>query len=405
MSFKSFLKREQLNEGGAFGHLDNVFDNRSFTFKDLKDIISDSLSGNLEYVKLKTDGQNLMFTWKDGEMRMARNKTDLKNFGENAMTAGQLANKFKGRGGLEFAYNNAVIDLTKALSKLTEKQRQKIFKNGKKFMSIEVMHVDSENVVHYGSNQIRFHGTREYDVEGNAIGEEKKDADILAGMIRQVQAEKQDTFTISNLQNVALPKVPNFSQQVSSFTNQLSKIQKKYKLNDANTIGDYMEAFFQEKLGDIKNERLLRRLAHQDKSYKATDMKKDFEGAELEKVKEIDKNSAKLGKEAQLPLEYLILRLGATVLSNVKEFMVLNPDKSTRKVKDDLDKAVSAIEKSGKTELLPKLKLELERLKQAGGVDAVFPEEGITFIWKDNFMKLTGTFAPVNQIMGLLWRI
>ena len=34
-------------------------------------------------------------------------------------------------------------------------------------MSMEVMHVESENVVHYGVNELRFHGTRTYDESGD----------------------------------------------------------------------------------------------------------------------------------------------------------------------------------------------------------------------------------------------
>lgn len=50
----------KLSEGGAFGHLANIFDNVYFTFGDLKDITKKTLSGDLEYVWIKTDGQNLM---------------------------------------------------------------------------------------------------------------------------------------------------------------------------------------------------------------------------------------------------------------------------------------------------------------------------------------------------------
>lgn len=51
-----------LQEGGGYGHLANLFDDVNFTFGDLKQAIKDSLSGNLEYVRLKTDGQNILFT-------------------------------------------------------------------------------------------------------------------------------------------------------------------------------------------------------------------------------------------------------------------------------------------------------------------------------------------------------
>lgn len=65
-------------------------------------------------------------------MLFARNKGNLKNFGENALTTQELADKFKGRDALEQAYNSAAVDLHNAITKLTEKQRNKIFREGKK---------------------------------------------------------------------------------------------------------------------------------------------------------------------------------------------------------------------------------------------------------------------------------
>ena len=409
MGFKQYLKESHfLTEGGAFGHLNNVYDNKQFTFADLKKLITDSLQGKLEYAKLKTDGQNLMFSWIDGELRMARNKGHLKNFGENSMTAEAMANKFKGRGGLEYAYNNAVKDLSNAISKLSDKQRDKIFKNGKKFMSVEVMHVDSENVVHYGSNQLRFHGTREYDESGEAIGEDKKDADVLSGMIKQQDQSKQDTYTISNLQNANLPVVPDFKGQQSKFHGGLSKLQSKHKIKDNESLGKYIEAHFlglMKKIGVEDDKQLLNRLAHGDKSYKIPMIKKTYEGEQLKKVLELDKVSGQEYKNATIPFENLFQQLGATVLSNIKDFMVLNPDKTIRKMKDDLESAVKKISASKDPKVMKKFKMEMERFEKAGGYDALFPEEGITFIWNGEFMKYTGTFASANQLLGMLWTL
>ena len=45
----------------------------------------------------------------------------------------------------------------------------------------------------------------------------------------------------------------------------------------------------------------------------------------------------------------------------------------------------------------------IQRLMQLGGTRAIAPIEGIVFNWKNgNQYKLTGAFAPINQILGLL---
>ena len=62
--------------------------------------------------------------------------------------------------------------------------------------------------------------------------------------------------------------------------------------------------------------------------------------------------------------------------------------------------------KSIKTSKDPKvintLKTQLDRLKAIGGLKAVVPTEGITFVFKGKLYKYTGAFAPANQILGML---
>ena len=47
--------------------------------------------------------------------------------------------------------------------------------------------------------------------------------------------------------------------------------------------------------------------------------------------------------------------------------------------------------------------MELERLAAVGGKDKIVPNEGIVFTYKGGKYKLTGTFASLNQILGLMY--
>jgi hypothetical protein len=51
---------------------------------------------------------------------------------------------------------------------------------------------------------------------------------------------------------------------------------------------------------------------------------------------------------------------------------------------------------------LDKLKIELRRIEKLGGFNAIVPSEGVVFVYKGQTFKLTGAFAPVNQILGVL---
>ena len=82
------INEELLTEGGAAGHMSHPFDDRDLTFSDLKEMIRRSLAGELNVEKEvteKLDGQNLMFSWKEGQLVAARNQGHLKNAGAHLM--------------------------------------------------------------------------------------------------------------------------------------------------------------------------------------------------------------------------------------------------------------------------------------------------------------------------------
>ena len=169
---KVVYKEQRLTEGGAYGHMSHPFDDKDLTFKDLKNIIEMGLGGTLnreDNVTEKTDGQNLMISWKDGKLIAARNKGHIKNKGKTALDIKGVESKFKGRGDIRNAFVYAVRDLSKAIGALSDKQQNKVFGEGSKWMSLEVMWPASENVVNYDITEIVFHGVMEYDDSGKVI--------------------------------------------------------------------------------------------------------------------------------------------------------------------------------------------------------------------------------------------
>ena len=418
MGFKKFYINENttLNEGGAFGHLSNVYDMNNYTFADLKTIISDSLQGKLEQAEEKTDGQNITVTWKDGQILAARNKGHLKNFGANAMTTGEVRTKFAGRGPIETSFTEAMVDLGKAIGALTDKQKDKIFKNGKKFMSVEVIYPDTENVVPYGYSELTFHQTLEYDIDGNVIDGSRDDGKLLQKMMSQVSSDKQKTFNIRSLRPAELPVAKDFKKSISKYNSMLSKIQKSGFVKDNDTIQDYHDNKFSKIIMDTlqKNQestdegvftKMVHRWSRFDKSFSVGIIKKTLADAPKTLKWYLDydkKNVQKQWKQHNLPLEGLFQALGNEVIGGMTSFMAANPDTALVKMKDRIKETIEKVAKSGDQKLIDKLELELGRLEAAGGMDAILPTEGITFMRDGHLLKLTGTFASVNQILGLL---
>ena len=406
------LSEGLLLEGGAYGHMNHPFDTEiNLTFGQLKDIVNKALEGNLDLAREKTDGQALAVSWRDGRLVAARNKGHLKNKGENALDINGVAMKFAGRGELEKAYNFAMKDLTKAISKLSEKQKDKIFKGGACFMNLEVIYPTSVNVIPYGQALLVFHGTMEFNVDGIAIGENQEAARTLAGMIKQVNQDVQSAYTISGPPINQLPKSKDLRKLKGSYNSKISKLQSKFKLKDNDGIADYHQAFWMDfvnkkspsKLDNKTLMGLVKRWAFYDKSFRL-DKKNLSDVKTMEWAKGIDKNDhAKMAKDNIRPFEDIFLGIGADILSFMSSVLAANPKKAVRDMKKQLDKTIKDVRKSGDVKKIAKLKMELQRLKAIGGTDKIVPNEGIVFVYGGKTFKLTGTFAPLNQILGLFY--
>jgi len=398
-----------LLEGGAYGHMNHPFDiEMNLTFGDLKQIVVRALNGDLELAREKTDGQALAVSWVNGRLVAARNKSHLKNKGAGAMTIGQVADKFAGRGGLTDAYNFAMSDLSKAIGALSEPQRKMIFKGGSCFMNLEVIYPTSVNVIPYGQPLLVFHGTFEYDKDGNVIGENQQAAKILAGMIKQVNGHVQSKYTIQGPPMQKIPKSEHLSKLQGKYISMIGKLQSEFGLSDSDGVADYHQAWWtkfvekgakkldtQEKIG------LVKRWAFGDKSFRINTIQDAKLRAWAEQTDKQDQQ--KISKQNLMKFEEIFLGVGADVLSFMSSVLTANPDSAKKQMVSRLESTISQVKASGDPKKIAKLKLELERLNALGGFEKIVPNEGIVFVYGGNTYKLTGAFAPLNQILGIFF--
>jgi hypothetical protein len=403
------LNESLLIEGGAYGHMNHPFDiEMNLTFGDLKQIVVRALNGDLELAREKTDGQALAVSWVNGRLVAARNKSHLKNKGAGAMTIGQVADKFANRGGLTDAYNFAMKDLSAAIAALSEPQRKKIFKDGACFMNLEVIYPTSVNVIPYNQPLLVFHGTFEYDKEGTIIGENQQAASILGGMIKQVNAHVQSKYTITGPPINKLPKSEHLSKLQGKYISMITKLQNEFKLSDSDGVADYHQAWwtdfvekkakkldYQQKIG------LIKRWAFGDKSFRIAEITDDKLRAWADTTDKQDQQ--KISKQNLMRFEEIFLGVGADVLSFMESVLTANPDSAKRQMVSRLESTIQQVKASGDPKKIAKLKLELERLNALGGFDKIVPNEGIVFVYSGNTYKLTGAFAPLNQILGIFF--
>lgn len=408
----TFTKRLLLC-GGAYGHLSHPYEDMGITFADMKDIINSALSGNIKADE-KIDGQNLMFTWKNGELRAARNKGHIKNYGENSLTKNQLDVMFADRPPqIRQAFVYAMTDLETALSMVDEKQLNEIFQDGKRFMNVEVVLPATQNVIPYGLSLLVFHGTVEYDQSGNPVGVGIIDAgEYLDKIIKNVNSNVQKHFTLRGPNRIILKQVKDFQQKKKEYLSIVKKLQGT--LPDTATLEDYHRLVWSEMIrekskefkysvSDIVVSQLVNRWVSEDKTIRIVKLQKEIESEEFKQwIQQVDRQRDLYFKKLNQPFEYLFLKLGVDVLSNASGYLAASPDKAAREVSAKTQEEIEKIKQLNDPEAMSKLERELERIKHLGGLEHMSGTEGIAFYRNGKVYKLVGSFAPVGQILGMI---
>ena len=403
-----------LMEGGAAGHMAHPYDDHGLTFNDIKEIISRGLEGRLDIeaaVTEKTDGQNIQVTWKDGQIGFARNKGTV----INPMTVQEIQAKFENRGPISDAFGGAAEDLSEAFGKINPDTLNQIFKNGRVFANMEIIYPATKNVISYEVAVLQFHNLIEYDEQANIVETDLTGGAMVQRIIQDANAHLQKTFSFIPPQQIKMGRISDFEDQQAAFFNEVDQLRNRYNLKDTDRVTEYHKAWWRDVIlskakqfgydipEDILNA-LIYRWGFFDKSTNISVLKKQIDKPEFSNwVTEFDKKEFKqYYKQNMEPFETIFLRLGAVVLKNATNFLAANPTKSVQEIKQEMAQLVKDLQNNPNPETISKLEQELRRIERLGGFDAIVPSEGVVFTYGGNTYKLTGAFAPVNQILGVL---
>jgi hypothetical protein len=411
-----YSKELELFCGGAFGHIEHPFEDVGLTFFDLKEMIRLTVEGGFtpdNFTQFKTDGQQLSISWKDGTLIAARNKTHLKNRGEQALTRDGIAQLFAGRGDIEIAFTAAMDDLTEAIGSLSDSDKEKYFANGAKFASLEVITPITQNTVPYGQNMLVFHGVLEYDEAGNPIGEDKQAGRDLGKLIKDANAAYQKTFFVRGPDDVEIKPLPNANSRYKYYMKRLSSLMDESGCNDSSTVGDYALGMGRNVISKAASDDgitlpessidgLARRIADIDKSYGIVQIKKDLGSNASWFINGEKKNAKTWKRDVYGPLESIFLEVGTEIMRTLSSSLVANPTEAAIAMKQEIDDTIEKIRTNGDETDVEKLEAQLKRLSSVGGLEDMVPSEGITFIYKGKLYKYTGLFMICHQIRSIL---
>ena len=465
INFKQYYRL--ITEGGQYGHMFNPYEDHTLSFANLKDMIEQMFSGSITEVKEKTDGQALSVSFrKDMGVIFSRNKTHT-----IAGVTGDKANALRGAKQVEEKFGEApdhvkstfrtgADALQKAIMALTPAQRRKLFGEGTKWVAVEIIHGNNPNVIPYlevdGKGKrslIVLHSYREYDAAGGVIDSDFDEyGRMMAGMIKQKGKSHIGDYTIMSMPMVKLHEgeqedgesITNFKNMVMDFDAEVNVIRDQFSLTDEHTIGDYWLSFMTESARaafesaeyhvepDFHKRLALRLVAKKLPKFKSHP---EFQHA-ITHVRDIE---FQLGKSEQTknirvwlnnfegglghtqaynaminPLKLLTLKVGTQFLSNMSEYLTLNPSDSIKDIKANIDRTVADIRSGGDESSIAKLDAQIDIINKLGGLEKIIPTEGVTFTYtkpgldasghphEQVVYKLTGIFAPINQILGSL---
>ena len=411
---------EILTEGGSYGHMDHPFEDNELTFGDMKEICNLTINGLFttdNMVAEKTDGQNLMVSWKDGVLIAARNLTHRKNRGEKALTKETIADHLdKDRTEMRQAWTDAMTDLENALSHCNRGELEKMFRNGERFMSMEVICPEAEQTIPYGNSMLVFHGWKEYDVNGNEIGEDKISAYTIAKLIGDVNQQQQSRFLIRGPQEYNVKPFENHEERYKNYIDRINEIMSRNSAyTDETTVKDFIIAetkeFLYNKIPELKDvewndkvnmDNIAANVAKLDRStLSLTTIKsylKQYAGVG-DKIDKFQKNN-KFKDIVLKPIISLFMDLGLDTCRNIRKFLTANPEEAAVKLRKKYLDAIKEIKEKGTDVDIQYMEDQLAMLSDPSALEDYLPTEGISFLYKGKIYKLTGYFQVLNRICG-----
>ena len=396
-----------LVEGGASGHMAHPYDYTEFTLRDLKGLIRNLFSGNIEDITEKIDGTNIQATMnQQGQVVFIRNKTDL-NSELGGMTIDDMAKKWEAKPSVAKTFLTAGHIITEVFEQIGPK----FFNpsdNKKLVLNCECVTEGKTNVLYYNSSQVDFHDIWVY--EKNEEGK-WENTDVTKTGLDTIQkaCEKVDNAQITPK---LIIKVQQDSEEILvSFIKKLDRIFKDANCKEQSTVDDWKFSRFlsyckeHEEWTDwvLKSEEgtrlLYRRWFYDDKS---VNIKKICElyPEDANNVRAVDKKEYKQWVASVMePLDNFFIELGNSIIELCDG--ILNQDSKAeivKKLKTDLEDAVSEIELNGDDDANQKMARQLQRLE---GME-LNASEGIVFRYKGKLMKCTGSFAALNAAVGMI---
>jgi len=398
--------------GGVAGHMAHLSEDLDLTFNEIVKILGQVANGEIKNATEKVDGQNLFLTVDStGEIRTARNNTDIKNGG---MSTEEYISKWLGHPA-ESAFTNGFKAVSMALRDLDPESLQDLFSGGERYINMEIMYPKNPNIIQYSAPQIVFHALKYFG--SHESGEEQKLANdafqrlstLLDGTTKEVGEEM---WTINGPKIVELQKLADGTvlQKVTSEIEKFAApVGMDAKLGDLVKLHLQKFAFENGIPEDRIKDLVFLSLDHDSAKEKGITVNILKKGLPKEQQKIVSTmatktNARKLHSVILQPIEKAISDFAIEVLRGISSYFVDDNDKETARMRAELERSIKhleALRNSGDEKMGELIDKQLAKLGKIENVASSM--EGVVFEYppgSGKIYKLTGAFAMANQIIG-----
>ena len=383
-------------EGGQAGHMAHPFDYTDFTGNDLIDIVDNIFSGKIEQMKEKLDGDNIMATMNtNGQVVFIRNNTQL-NSEQGGMTIEDMKTNWKEN----VHTQNVFVTAGYTIEKIFKKFPVKYFNpdnETRKLINCECIIAGETNIMPYATDRVAFHGYHIYKLENNKwvlVEDHEGDVDDIYKAAEGIDTAKPRP-------NLVLKSAKDGIKFAEKFKESINKLFTSEGLTLNDSIEDWKKIRYKKYAPEWckDDDDIFNRICNNNNSVNANVLKKRYP-EHKDEIPELSKSIKKdVCAKIMDPLDNLFLSIGNELIDMLDGFTNdSNKDEVISKLRASMENTIELIKQHGSTIAQEKVEKNINRLQQLG--NKFNATEGIVFTYKGRRMKLTGSFACVNQIMG-----
>lgn len=384
--------------GGAYGHLMHLHEDLDLTFADLNRVFKLAGEGRLDGATEKTDGMNLVFTFDaaTGRLLVARSAGDIKKGG---LDAAALAGRFMGRpGDVVAAFQEGFETLRLALGALPERVARDVFGDtGTVWYSAEVIDPSCPNVIRYDERCIVLHAHGSFRLaEGKVHGEP------AAPGIKALQAhqEAMATALVPMGRRLHMPQPFNGKLRrgpVVRAQQAVSELLTNAGLNKSSSFRDLIARRVQQSdhlrgLPRDVADAVIARMVGRPGAMTLTQVRKLAGPDARDRVDGFVAWEKEMAASVMRSVEMIVYRFSVELLRGMRSAMVSDHKAEVSRLREAVRVALPSLDGAihGR---------HLDKLHDLNDIDS--SAEGIVFRLGDRAYKMTGAFAPANQVLGV----